>query len=207
MKKMLYPSETVAGWFDKDQKEGAAKYRNYILFQDEANATAQEIKPVTYEGQALKTKVGEWVGTVAGAANNQRQYEEWTRQLNGQLNMVKTKVANMANANAQEAAKQPAQTQATQAPDIKEAAETTPTTATQQTTAQSTTQTTTQQGQTQQNNQQANQTNDANQNLNAIVTETQKAINLLWGPATDMLIETIRNQYSYLQQAYKLVNQ
>lgn len=181
--KTLYPSDNVYAFYSGDDKKvGAQKYRNLLLFQEEAQVTDKPVAKVTYEGQTLQAKVKVWVETLKSASNTFNAYNQLTKELNTAVNSLKAKVVSVTN-------QQSKQNDSQTPPPAPPAAG-----ATQQ-----------QQPQPQQDQQQ-NKMDEANSTLNTVLVDTQTAINRIWIPATDMFVEYIKAHYNYLKEAYGLVN-
>lgn len=98
--KSLYPSETVYGWFTKDDGKitsGADKYRNYILFSNENEATEKypEKRPLT--GQALQNTIPLWINTLKGAEDTFKAYKKIGDDIEAQINNIRSKTVAATN--------------------------------------------------------------------------------------------------------------
>lgn len=98
--KSLYPSETVYGWFNNDNekiKSGANKYRSYILFKNENEATEEtpDTRPLT--GSALVNTIPLWLKTLKDAENTFNAYNKIGDDIEAQIKNIRAKTATATN--------------------------------------------------------------------------------------------------------------
>lgn len=98
--KSLYPSETVYNWFNNDNekiKSGANKYRSYILFKNENDATEEtpDTRPLT--GSALVNTIPLWLKTLKDAENSFNAYKKIGDDIEAQIKNIRAKTATATN--------------------------------------------------------------------------------------------------------------
>lgn len=203
--KSLYPSETVYGWFTKDDGKitsGADKYRNYILFSNENEATEKYPEKRPLSGQALQNTIPLWINTLKGAEDTFNAYKKIGDDIEAQINNIRSKTVSATNT-----------TQTTTA---------TSTTATSTATQGSDTQvppamgdagsdkdknnaTGNTQGQQSQDNKQ-DEKKDQKTDTADLTSSGLSAINVamvrLYASLSGMFVEYIKAEYAYLKEAY-----
>lgn len=186
--KSLYPSETVYKWFtDADlSKTSQIRYKNYILFQNEANASDKEIAQVEIKDSEINKRLKWWIATVKGSSDVNNSLESIDKDITAAVNSIKAKIVNASN-NLSKAQPSSSTTNNATPP-----------------TNNSTTSTT-----SSNNNQQAqpNAQKQEAENNNAILsnralTEINLAIDRLYGSIIGIFISYFRTEYNYIKEAY-----
>lgn len=181
--KSLYPSETVYSWFtDKDKSNTAAiRYRNYVLFQDETNASDKEVSPIEIKDAEIAKRLKWWIDTVNGASDVNKSLEEIDRNISSSVNAIKAKMVNITNSQSTNNQTPPPPPSPNGNNDNKNNA--------QQNT----------QNQQNQNNQQID---DKQSMSNRVLTDINLAITRLYGSIIDIFMFYFRTEYRYIQEAY-----
>lgn len=97
--KNLYPSEAVYKWFNDDgtSKTAAIRYRNYILYSDEANASDKEVSNTEIKDAEIAKRLKWWIDTVKGANDVNSSLESIDKDINSSINSIKAKIVNITN--------------------------------------------------------------------------------------------------------------
>lgn len=201
--KSLYPSDTVYGWFTNDnekQSTGAAKYRSYILFTDEARASENNPEKRELKGSALKNTIPLWIKTLKEADETLAGYKKMGDDIDAQIKNIRVKAAasvtsqttstsTTTSTSAQESDKQ-------SPPSIENAGNDSKNGNGTQT---STTQT---QSQTQKPEEKQAEHNDTVALTSEGLTAISVAIERLYKSLSPMFVEYIKAEYAYLKEAY-----
>lgn len=170
----LYPSATVASWFDSDPKGAVTKLRNSILYQDENTATNTPVKQIEVQGADITKQVQKSIDTIKGADTIANTLNQYGTNLKSATNNIKSKIANL-NTGQQQPATDPG------SQNSQDNATTKVATGTQQ----------------ERNDQKAS-------NANLVLTEINKAIHNLYNQMIACLTFCIDENYKQIKNAYTL---
>lgn len=203
--KSLYPSDTVYGWFTNDnekQSTGAAKYRSYILFTDEASASEKTPEKRKLGGSALKNTIPLWIKTLKDADETFTAYKKMGDDIDAQIKNIRTKAAGSTSNTTQTTTTATSTSTSGQEsdkqtpPSIENADNDTKNNNGTQT---STTQT---QSQTQKPEEKKAEQNDTAALTSEGLTAVSVAIDRLYKSLSPMFVEYIKAEYAYLKEAY-----
>lgn len=194
--KSLYFNDTVYGWWNgngANEKDGAAKYKNWILFYDDKGTVKAEDPPLlTISGDDIKKYLNAWVATVTaekkvynGISSMLKDNKMMITSFKNDLNRVMSELNNQAKQNSNSG-----------------------TGSTQTTTDQKGNV----QAQPAQPNVSQNATADSSgvgaqsiqANANKLLTGVQLVYTRLYQNLPLFFIQALRDQYTYIQQAYNV---
>jgi hypothetical protein len=202
----LYPNPTVAGWFKDNPETAPQRYHNSILFDDGSDKPVQEVSVKT--GDNLKKLLPQWIETVKGTDATLEGFKKIQGDIQSALNNIKAIVVRsegaVNNAQPNQNAGQP---QANNAPGTAAAgnnpAGTTPPPVAAGAKPQN------ESVLTEADTNAANGTNNADsgtpkRSIQDATATIQKAIQRLWLPVGQVIIQASFIQYGYIKTAYSL---
>ena len=171
--KKAYPNETVYSWFS--DKDGAAKFRNWVLYQNDNEVNADKQQGVTINGNEINKRVGWWIETCKSAVTMAQKLQDLGTRLMNAQDQIKNKIANIVEPN-----------QSVQVQDPGPSGDNKNQNNTNE----------------QNNNQNANQNNEKAANCSLLMNEIQLMITRIYLPMNDICMFYVDSEYRYLREAY-----
>jgi hypothetical protein len=195
----LYPNETTYSLFNADnanRKTAAESYRNTILFGKTDNI--QDL--ILDTSEKIRKEMLNWVGTLEQGDTLFKNVQKWTNDMSQGFKSVRNKIVPIQNKAAEAAKNNNANNAAAAEPPKIDAnaqnQNATPATTPAQPSTQSTTATT--------NNQNVMTNTNINEMITLLTTGIQRAMINIAYPLQGIIIQIIRDEYKYIQEAYSI---
>lgn len=203
--KTLYPDQDVYNWFyGKDTnaaKNGAVKYRNYILFHDKAEVTDQTPGTIQLNSQQVNRAVDEWINNIKAIDNTSKGLSSKGDELNEAIKVLRNKIAGIKDDNSVTESVSDLFVEQENAPNIGNTNNTT-----SQNTNVNTNPSTNNSGASQSSSNSTTNTNNSNNDMgntsSYFLTEVDLAIIRIFKPLGDFFAEYCKDSYNYLKEAY-----
>lgn len=206
--KSLYPSETVYNWFNNDTEKvtsGADKYRSYILFKDENEATEKYPEKRQLTGSALQNTIPLWINTLKGAEDTFKAYKKIGDDIEAQINNIRSKTVSATNSTQTTSTTTATASTATQGSNT-QAPPTMGDAGSEENKGDSSAGSTSNAQQTQQQEKKPEEKKDQQTDTTDLTSEGLTAINVavtrLYVSLSGMFVEYIKAEYAYLKEAY-----